>query len=64
MSVLTTFAAVISVNKETQEMILDWVPYIYYPVQFQKDKEVIMALINFGSKVNTMILAYASKLGL
>ena len=40
-------------------MILDRVFCIYYPVQFQKDKEVIKALIDSGSKVNAMTLAYA-----
>ena len=45
-------------------MILDRVPCIHYPVQFQKDKEVIKALINSGSKVNAMTPAYATQLGL
>ena len=31
-------------------------------VQFEKDKKIIKALINFGSKVNIITLAYASKL--
>ena len=45
-------------------MILDWVPCIHYPVQFEKDKKVIRALIDSGSKINTMTPAYVSKLGL
>ena len=51
-------------NKEAQEVILDRVPCIHYPVQFQKDKEVIKALINSGSKVIAMTPAYAKQLGL
>ena len=45
-------------------MILGRVPCIHYLVQFQKDKEVIKALIDSGSKVNAMTLAYAKQLGL
>ena len=66
-SVLPTFALVTGTNKEAQpvyEVILDRIPYIYYPVQFEKDKVVIRALINSGSKVNTSTLAYTSKLAL
>lgn len=44
------------------EVILDQVPCIHYPVWFKKYK--IKALINFGSKINTITFAYASKLGL
>lgn len=35
---------------------------IYYPVQFNKDRAEIKILINFGSKINTIIPAYAFKL--
>ena len=47
-------------------MVLDWVSCIHYPVRFQKDKEegTIWALIDSGSKVNAMTLAYAKQLGL
>ena len=46
-------------------MILDRVPYIHYPVQFQKDKEAtILALIDPSSEVNAMTPAYAKQLGL
>ena len=46
-------------------MILDRVPYIYYPVQFRKDKRAtIWALIDSGSKINAMTLAFAKQLGL
>ena len=63
-SVMSTSASVTGANKKTQEVILDRVPYIHYPVQFRKYKEVIRALIGSGSKVNAIALAYASKLGL
>ena len=63
-SVLATSASDTSASKEAQEMILNRVPYIYYPGQFQKDKDVIKALINSGSKVNAMTPAYAIQLGL
>ena len=46
-------------------IVLDWVPCIHYPVQFQKDKgATIWALIDLRSKVNAMTLAYAKQLGL
>ena len=52
-------------SKEAQKVILDWVPCIHYPVQFQKDKRAtIWALIDLGSKVNAMTPAYAKQLGL
>ena len=51
-------------SKEAQEVILDWVPYIYYSMQFRKDKGVtIQALIDSSSKVNAMTPAYAKQLG-
>ena len=37
---------------------------IYYPLRFRKNTEGVRALIDSGSKVNTMTLAYASKLDL
>lgn len=44
-------------------MTLDWFLSIHYPIQFQKGKKVTQALINFGNKVNVIIPAYASILG-
>ena len=58
-SVSATSASVTGANKEAQEVILDRVPCIHYPVQFQKDKEVIKALIDSASKVNAMTPTYA-----
>ena len=62
--VLAASASLIDVSKETPKIIQNWVPYIHYSVQFRKDKEIIRALINFDSEINTMTLAYAKKLGL
>ena len=45
--------------------VLDQVPYIYCLVQFHKDNgKDILALLDFGSKVNAMTLAYMAQLGL
>lgn len=60
-SVLATFTPVTEVNKE-DDMILEKVSCIYYPVWFKKNE--VRALIDFGSKVNAISLGYASKLGL
>ena len=54
----------IGASKEAFKVILDWEPCIHYPVQFRNNKETIQALIDFGSKVNVMTLAYTKKLGL
>ena len=53
-------------SKEAPEVVLDWVPCIYYLVQFQKDMEgaTIQPLINSGGEVNAMTPAYAKQLGL
>ena len=59
---VTWVTEIIQVEKE---VILDQVSCIYNPVQFQGDKRAtIQALINLGSKVNAMTLAYAKQLGL
>ena len=53
----------------SREATLEQVLYIQYPIRFHqknnedKDKD-IRALIDSGSKVNTMHPAYATKLGL
>ena len=64
-SVSATSALVTGASEEAQEVIiLDRVPYIYYPMQFWKDKgATIWVLIDLGSEVNAMTLAYAIKLG-
>lgn len=61
--VVATFVPVIEASKEDDNIILDKILYIYYPLRFYKDKKnKIQALINFSSKINIMILVYASKL--
>ena len=64
-SVLATSASLTGADKKAQEVIvLDQVSCIHYPVQFWKDKATIQALIDSGSKINAMTLAYAKQLGL
>ena len=45
-------------------MLLLWIRYLVFAIQFSLKKSEVQALINFGSKVNTMTLGYALKLGL
>ena len=57
-------ALVTKASKEAQEVILNRMSYINYPVQFWKDKEAaIRALINSGSKIKAITPAYAKQLG-
>ena len=51
---------------QTQEIIvLECVYYIHYPMQFRKDQRaIIWALVDLGSKVNMITLAYTKQLGL
>ena len=52
-------------TQKTPKVILNQVPYIHYPIQFQKNKKAtIQALINSDSEVNVMTLAYAANFGL
>lgn len=51
---------IIKASKEN--IVLDQVFYIYYLIQFKKNK--IQAPINSNSKINAMIPAYSSKLNL
>ena len=43
-------------------IVLDQIFYIYYLIQFKKNK--VQALIDFGNKVNIMTPKYVSKLDL
>ena len=43
---------------------LEKVHCIHYPIYFQKDSADVEALLDLGSKVNAMTLAFALKLGL
>ena len=60
-SVLATSSLVTETN---EEVILERVLYIHYPLRFRKDIAGVGALIDSGSEVNTMTPAYAAKLGL
>ena len=51
-------------TENSQEVTLEHVPCIRYPIQFRKDKDDIQALLNSGSEVNAMNPTYAKKLGL
>lgn len=44
--------------------LLKCILYIYYPLQFKKNQTNIQALINSGSEVNAIILAYTARLDL
>ena len=63
--VSTTFMLVIGANKKAPKVVLSRVLCIYYLVQFWKDEEraTIQALIDSGSEINTITLAYAKPLG-
>ena len=45
-----------------EKVVLERVPYIHYPVQFQEEQ--VRALLDSGSEVNAMSPAYAERLGL
>ena len=63
-SVLATFAPMTEASKK-DEVILERLSCIHYPLRFRKDKEnEVQALIDLGGVVNAMTPAYASKLGL
>lgn len=61
--ILATFAPMTGVSKE-DEVVLERVFYIYYPLCFQKDTVGVKALIDSGNEVNTITPTYALKLGL
>ena len=50
------------VTEASQEGVLQRIPCIQYPVQFQQ--EGAQVLLNSGNEVNRMTLAYTEKLGL
>ena len=58
--VLATSTLVIDTNRKAQKMrVLDRVSYIYYPVQFEKDKNKdVLVLLDSRNKINVMILVY------
>ena len=62
-SVLATSAPTTEASKK-DEVVIERVPCIHYPLRFRKDPVGVRALINSGSEVNAMTPAYTSKLGL
>lgn len=59
-ALVSPISAFMTGAKKEDVIVLDRTLYIYYPVQFQKgDKEVTWALINLGSEVIAITLAYA-----
>lgn len=59
--VLAIFALITKASKEN-DVTLNWIPCICYPIWFKKNK--IQALIDSGSEFNAIILVYILKLGL
>lgn len=57
-----TSLLVTEINKE-EFVLWEQVLCIYYPFHFQNDTKDIRVLIDLGSEVNIMTLAYISKLG-
>ena len=51
------------ISKE-DEVAIERVPCVHYPLRFQKDTADVKALIDSGSEVNAMTPAYALKLDL
>lgn len=60
-------AYIFSAIKNTFLLNIFWLKYmlcIYYLMQFKKNQVKVQVFLNFGSEVNIIILAYATKLGL
>ena len=51
-------------TSKEDDVTLERVPCVHYPIHFRKDTADVKALIDSGSEVNAMTPAYASKLGL
>ena len=51
-------------TSKEDELALERVPYVHYPLRFWKDTADVKALIDSGSEVNAITPAYASQLGL
>ena len=51
-------------TSKEDDVTLEWVPCVHYPLRFRKDTADIRALIDSGSEVNAMTPAYTSRLGL
>lgn len=49
-------------NTSIKDLVLEQVLYIYYPVQFEKDK--VKILISLSIKINVITFMFATILGL
>lgn len=58
---MVIFLLVIEMSKKDY-VSLEQVPYIYYPLYFQKNTISMRALIDLGTEINTIILVYILKL--
>ena len=54
----------IGTSKKILKVILKQISCIQYSAKFQKDQKTIQILINFGSEINKITLAYVAMLGL
>ena len=62
--VLVSTTSVLVTNNGDEEVVLRKIPCIHYPVQFQKNKEQVKALLDSRNKINAMNSDYVRKLGL
>ena len=57
--------SIADIKKAQKVRVLDQVPYICHPMQFQKDKHKdVLTLFDFKREVNAMTPAYAAQLSL
>ena len=63
---MATFLSITGASRQAPKLkVLDSVPCICYLIQFCKNKgKDVLALLDFGSKINAMTPAYAAYLGL
>lgn len=52
----------LALDIDDPDLLFEYVSYIHYLLYFQKDITDVKILIDYGSKVNVMTLAYISKL--
>ena len=63
--IIVTSTSVSGIKKAQKVRVLDQISYIYYPVQFWKNKgKDVLALFDFKSEVNAMTWTYVAQLGL
>lgn len=53
-----------SPTPDNSAYLLNYVLYIYHPMQFKKNQAEVQTLLDSGSKVNPMTPTYMAKLGL